>query len=836
MIRLFLLCIALMGMAPLLRADGFPLKRMSQKEGWPNNQVNSIYRDADGYVWMGSMDGLICYDGTRCLTYRYEGNNPTDHDNFTDHLVEDDEGRLWMTAGTGYLYFDRRRRAYARNVDALLRERGIPGTPSLLCADSDKRLWMGVEGKGFYLLEKGRQRALALEDSLMAEGKECTGLAVAGGLLLAVYADGTLSAFDTRSLGRVWTEAAIARTGKGKGYHKQFTLFVDADDEVWIYCTEGVWRMDLRTRRVEEVALTGQDDFVRVMAQDKEGRLWIGKDRSGLEVMDKRTGEVTRLECKPEEEHTLPGNTVTALHCDNEGAVWIGTYKQGVALYHPDLFQFDCLAAGDVNALAPCARGGLWLGLNNGGVVRLDERGNCIRQWTHREGEENSLATDAVVCLQEARDGKLWIGTFRGGLDCLDGDHIVHRRHRPGEEQSLADDNVWDLQEDSCGALWIATLGGGVQRLEPGSERWTTYSEESCGLASNYVYSLSASRRGGWWVGTATRGFAYLDPRQGRAENYVGTRKGDVVLSNLCINQLHEDCRGWLWLATRNGVNLYLPNEDCLYLIGMPRGCSSSFVGGLAEDADGDIWASLTTGGIIRIRVDSLQRTFDTRLFDEKDGLLKGGLNQRSMCSLTGGDLAVGGVQGVNFFSPSAMDRCFVPAVNRRTFVSPRLMAVGGVLLVLLCVTGWQLLRMRRMAARRDGLPQEGNADDNRYLKPELQPEEVVPADEQLIARATRYIEENIRRSELSVEELSSELAMSRVHLYKKMMQLTGKTPTEFIRHIRLQHAAYLLRNSGLTVAEVAFRVGFNNPKYFSRHFKEELGVLPSEYRSQNIT
>ena len=94
-------------------------------------------------------------------------------------------------------------------------------------------------------------------------------------------------------------------------------------------------------------------------------------------------------------------------------------------------------------------------------------------------------------------------------------------------------------------------------------------------------------------------------------------------------------------------------------------------------------------------------------------------------------------------------------------------------------------------------------------------------------------MEDNISRSDLSVEELSHELGMSRVHLYKKLLQITGKTPIEFIRVIRLKRAALLLRESQLHVSEVAYEVGFNNPRYFSRYFKDEFGVLPSVYQEK---
>lgn len=103
-------------------------------------------------------------------------------------------------------------------------------------------------------------------------------------------------------------------------------------------------------------------------------------------------------------------------------------------------------------------------------------------------------------------------------------------------------------------------------------------------------------------------------------------------------------------------------------------------------------------------------------------------------------------------------------------------------------------------------------------------------ADDKFMQQALAIIEKNISNPDFSVEEMSREMFMSRVALYKKLFALSGKTPIEFIRSIRLQRAAQLLQQRNLTVAEVAYEVGFNNPKYFSRYFKQEYGVIPSSY------
>jgi DNA-binding response OmpR family regulator/two-component sensor histidine kinase len=106
----------------------------------------------------------------------------------------------------------------------------------------------------------------------------------------------------------------------------------------------------------------------------------------------------------------------------------------------------------------------------------------------------------------------------------------------------------------------------------------------------------------------------------------------------------------------------------------------------------------------------------------------------------------------------------------------------------------------------------------------------ITSMDEKLIQNAIKFVEDKISDADFSVEDLSRELGMSRVHLYKKLLSLTGKAPLEFIRTIRLQRAAQLLEKSQLTISEVAYKVGFNSPKYFAKYFKDEYGMLPSAF------
>ncbi len=117
----------------------------------------------------------------------------------------------------------------------------------------------------------------------------------------------------------------------------------------------------------------------------------------------------------------------------------------------------------------------------------------------------------------------------------------------------------------------------------------------------------------------------------------------------------------------------------------------------------------------------------------------------------------------------------------------------------------------------------------------EIKPGEIniTSLDEKFIQKAIDTVEKHISDTEFTVEKMSRELGLSRGHLYNKIMSLTGKTPVEFIRIMRLKRAAQLLEKSQMTVSEIAFHVGFNDPKYFSKYFKNEFNMLPSKYADQ---
>lgn len=137
-----------------------------------------------------------------------------------------------------------------------------------------------------------------------------------------------------------------------------------------------------------------------------------------------------------------------------------------------------------------------------------------------------------------------------------------------------------------------------------------------------------------------------------------------------------------------------------------------------------------------------------------------------------------------------------------------------------------QLLRMRI-----ERLIKPHQVDEKGKIEPRIVQQKITSEDELFVDKATKYVEKHLDDTDLSVEQMAEDIGMSRVQLYRRLVTVTGKTPSEFIRLIRLRHAEQLLTQSQLTISEIAYKVGFSSQRYFSKCFKELYGYMPSQYK-----
>ncbi len=469
--------------------------------------------------------------------------------------------------------------------------------------------------------------------------------------LLLIYNTGLLVCLDRATLAIKWQSDEIKKyipTGKTI----EFSLFVDRDNCIWAYSLMGIWAYDCGTKswRTDLTAIWSSrpDVIIHAVAQDIEGRIWVGKDYDGIDVLEKETGKVTSLVAHDDNGRSLPHNTIYDLYADRDGIMWVGTYKKGVSYYSESIFKFNMYEWGDITCIEQADENRLWLGTNDHGILLWNRStGKAEPFWRDAEGQ----LPNPVVSMLKSKDGKLWVGTFNGGLYCMNGSQI--RSYKEGVGNALASNNVWALVEDDKGRIWIASLGGGLQCLEPVSGTFETYTSSNSALLENNVTSLCWVDNNTLFFGTANQGVGMMDMRTREIKKIQG-QSGNVKLSNDAVNHVYKDSRGLVWIATREGLNVYDTRRHVFLDLSPVAEAKGNFIAAITEDQERNMWVS-TSRKVIRVTVASDGKgsyLFDSRAYNSEDGLQNCDFNQRSIKTLHNGIIAIGGLYGVNVFAP----------------------------------------------------------------------------------------------------------------------------------------------------------------------------------------
>lgn len=652
MIRKNLLLFVLLLSSWMVVAQSYQFKHLEVSDGLSNNSVNTICKDRDGFMWFGTATGLNRYDGYTFKIYQHAENDPGSlPDNYITDIVEMPGGRFWVNTGRGYVLFDKEQDCFITDVTGFMKNLESGGVPEQVFVDQEGNTCLSVAGEGCYRYKEGGKRLFFsyVEHSLPEHG--VTQIAECSDGLLLIYNTGLLVCLDRATLAIKWKSDEIKKYIPA-GKTIEFSLFVDRDNCIWAYSLMGIWAYDCGTKswRTDLTAIWSSrpDVIIHAVAQDIEGRIWVGKDYDGIDVLEKETGKVTSLVAHDDNGRSLPHNTIYDLYADRDGIMWVGTYKKGVSYYSESIFKFNMYEWGDITCIEQADENRLWLGTNDHGILLWNRStGKAEPFWRDAEGQ----LPNPVVSMLKSKDGKLWVGTFNGGLYCMNGSQI--RSYKEGVGNALASNNVWALVEDDKGRIWIASLGGGLQCLEPVSGTFETYTSSNSALLENNVTSLCWVDNNTLFFGTANQGVGMMDMRTREIKKIQG-QSGNVKLSNDAVNHVYKDSRGLVWIATREGLNVYDTRRHVFLGLSFVAEAKGNFIAAITEDQERNMWVS-TSRKVIRVTVASDGKgsyLFDSRAYNSEDGLQNCDFNQRSIKTLHNGIIAIGGLYGVNVFAP----------------------------------------------------------------------------------------------------------------------------------------------------------------------------------------
>jgi diguanylate cyclase (GGDEF)-like protein len=306
----------------------------------------------------------------------------------------------------------------------------------------------------------------------------------------------------------------------------------------------------------------------------------------------------------------VPAHLCSAIAQDRSGLLWFGT-QGGLVRY--DGYEWrvfrsnpadaSTLAGNYVRALLVASDGRLWVGTFSGGLSVFDPRTEKFTRFQHDSGDRASLAYDRVEGLAEDRNGRIWIATS-AGLDRLDPKthRIEHFRHDAADARSIADDRVRGLLVDRAGNLWVGTRDGVQRWLGEGRG----FERVAPALAGQYVIRLHEDPRGRIWIGTEEHGAAVLDPRVGELRRIAPRPADPNGLSHYWVYGFAEGVAGEMWVATFGG-GVDVVDQESLMVIDRLRHdpvladtIGADRVGALFRDATGVMWVGTWGEGLAR--------------------------------------------------------------------------------------------------------------------------------------------------------------------------------------------------------------------------------------------
>ncbi|HWX20949.1 MAG TPA: two-component regulator propeller domain-containing protein [Candidatus Binatia bacterium] len=647
------------------------IKSWSMADGLPHLSVTSLAQTRDGYIWVGTLAGLARFDGVRFKVFTPQ-NCPELPKSRIGGLFEGADGTLFIATerggglvglrggrferllGSGHEQDEIVTCLNERSGDSLLVARSgalwrwtggsltevstnrafYPVSPSHVCQDERGTVWMvsRVDEPGRLLrLSSGRLESIALQGAL------------AGGQIHAIAQDKS---------GRVWlgTSRGLAVLQEDRFESVELPelgtkvdirdLAACRDGGLWV-CRTNYWQRKYKAGRWVGPAteIAGVQTSLQILGEDRRGNLCLGRYPEGL-VTASTDGLVARIDSAS----GLPGATVSCYLEDREGNEWLGLFDGGLVRLQPRRLSIlgGSALTTPVYSICEAHDASIWVGTSFGGVYRFQGTN------TTRYGASDLPLTDIWSLFEDSRSN-LWVGTSSHGVYQFHGDHCV-----PMFDRARISDRVDAIYEDPQGRIWFGHWSGlacyANGQLTKMSMPWFSDEYE--------VVAIVADRQDRLWLGTKGAGLFCL--HDGKFTAYT-TANG--LLSNLAWS-LFVDHDDRLWVGTADG-GLSCLHDGKFANFTTRDGLADETVCHIIEDSRRRLWLSSPHGifSVDKTALESFARgetgSFSCASFDQSDGMLSAACTcafQPSGCLTRDGRLLFPTLKGVVVVGPEAVE------------------------------------------------------------------------------------------------------------------------------------------------------------------------------------
>lgn len=523
------------------------------------------------------------------------------------------------------------------------------------------------------------------------------------------------------------------------------------------------------------------------------------------------------------------------------------------------------------------SEGYLWYGTEGGGVCRDD--GHQILVFRSDAEHPDLLGSNSIACLAEATQRYIIIGTYHGAFLLDKHDYSIRRMIEVDDKRvddiiisknghwwmtsnkkvyeyadrkliniyPAGDKYIFRLQEDQEGMIWATEWEGGLLQLKDGhfiqvrakndtiDFRRIMTDDQGRQLVANGLgecHALDNNRQKPFFDG---KFFTKFTGDSIRRTYGLSTRPTAIALPPRPSGRLRE---GELWFST--GKDIRCKTKDTEQII-LP---DTKDVSAMCFAKDGTLWLATIFGTIMTYKdgqlltdeyasneygdaVLALQTDSLGRLIIVYDRYVR--LYDPTRQTLRQQNIEADGIYRIELQETEPGKRWSMPQQSVAEQMPLWIWWLIAVLLLSLIALSGYILFLRRQRQRFLAVMKRKTTTPEQTQEEQIA-EEQPSLNDAWLQQAIEYVEKNIADEHYSVEQLSNDLCMSRMTLYRKIQSSTGQKPTEFIRTIRLRRAAELLREGRLTITEISYATGFSSVSYFSRCFRTMYGVAPTQF------
>lgn len=645
-----------------VKAQQLRFSHITEDQGLSQRNVNCVFQDSRGFIWIGTQDGLNKYDGYEIKVFKH---NPFDtnsiSNNFIECILQDHNGKIWIGTQNGLDIYDLSTNKFSHINDKIIQDRRI----KTIFQDTEKNIWLGTDkglNKLIYSIGKVESYVFEIPEDAILSSESVWSIQEdkSGVIWLASYGNYFYS-FDKKS--KKFSHYKLIVNGqeieKAKSVRK--LVYNEVDNSLLIGSEAGMFEFNIDTKVVSDYFHELAEDINKRIISNRvssiyqdDSRIWVGCIYGGLNIINRKTGEILKYTNVPDDNSSLNDNNIRCLFFDKNKSVWIGS-DNGINVLFEGANKFQHFKnfgpGGDqvnVYSILVDKNDVVYIGTNGYGLLSYD--GEKKLTYTH----ENLPAgrNKSVLSILEDNGG-LWIGTWGDGIKYYD-----LQTYRVRDSYSLTNlgsnskGDILSIIEGENNELWIGTYGQGLIRLNKKNKEITQYLKKD-GLSSNYIYCLYFDKeKGQLWVGTEANGLDLISTSNFSIEHFVKNKNDSNSLSSNSINCLFKDLKGNLWIGTSNGLNMFKDDRKSFMKIFEKDGLVNDYIYGIMQDGKGCLWLS-TNNGISRYNpnVENINGSA-FRNFQVSDGLQGKEFNQGAFFKSKNGEMFFGGTNGYNSFYP----------------------------------------------------------------------------------------------------------------------------------------------------------------------------------------